>query len=546
MYHAMMCMSNERYTGTSAKVAKEEQIRAAKSFRESIDPVAEVNKIAKELGLDESYFVGSNGMVSQAYESIQLDERRNVTEKIQEKIVENNVNNQKTSASNSVVQRAKGSKIKPRYDRLFVAGMAVTLLTSMGFSAVKHAITGARGRAEITKDSGDFSISDSISDERVSDDVVILKDEPENVPQIMGENKTTKAKESEQEDDRVAYIVDFSDYYNKSQKEHIFEMIDNKIIDGIGFEIGASCIDYPFKIRTFDDEYIGTYVKDHIDNGELILKKSMGEIEWLEEYIVRADSSIPYYYSCALNDEEAEIEADCIEAVYKKLNKDLPDYNFKGRMAPIVIDIERSGDERMKVNGSDEEMQRAMEQRTDAVLHLIDCLQDRGVIDDRGVIIYGDLNRMEDHSHINWERLFSEIKERDIHLTKWGSRAFQTTFHSGIKYEDVYAFQEALMNTPENISYMKDYYDHLYPYLGDIAMQQIHLDQEMETSFTYEEYFDVNITTANTWKAIVSGKEINYEKNFIDRLEEASLTKVRDDLKNVQAEISDSPSVDER
>ena len=86
------------------------------------------------------------------------------------------------------------------------------------------------------------------------------------------------------------------------------------------------------------------------------------------------------------------------------------------------------------------------------------------------------------------------------------------------------------MNTSTNISYMKSNYDELQPYLKDVAIQQIHLGQTMKTSFTYPEEYDVNITTANTLDAIVHGDSIEFNKGFVDRIEDVRMQEVKKDL----------------
>lgn len=136
---------------------------------------------------------------------------------------------------------------------------------------------------------------------------------------------------------------------------------------------------------------------------------------------------------------------------------------------------------------------------------------------------------MKDKSQINWEKLFQGLQDRNINTVKWGTRALENTYKSNIEYKDVYDFRDSLMNTAINIDSMKKYYTELQPYLKDIAIQQIHLDQLMKTD-TYGEKYDVNITTQNTLYSIIRGDSISYDKGFIERIDEVRIQEIQKDL----------------
>ena len=538
-------MSNGRYTGPSAREAKEDRRAAASDTLDILyrSPEEIVNEIVAELGLGPEYLVGGNGRVSSGYASTSPAERAAATEQIQrelvgkcrERMVEKS--EQPRDQRKPQPQRKNGPRRRVRFDRIAVVGGVLTVLTLLGYGTVKSIITGVKGDPEIGGKLGnETSKSDSLTpgkDESSRESVEVIPDGGETSEESPYTAPNLRL-------DETAYVIDFMDYYNPSQKENINQMLDQGMIDGLGIRIGGSKMDYPFTIKNFTDEEINNDLNWFVETGRLELDHQYGlEVAQAEEFILKSPVTIPYYLTCAVNFEEAEIEATCIEATYKKMEKDMPGYDFKNRMAPITIDIEHCGDEK-SAKGEDYIAQiGAMNQRKEAVLHLIDCLREKGIIDERGVIIYGDLNRMKDQSQIDWDGLFQGLEDRNINTVKWGTRAIAATYNdpsdpdAAVKYDDIYAFKDALMNTATNISYMKKYYDKegdsLRPYLKDVAIQQIHLDQQMKTP-TYGEKYDVNITTLNTLDAIVHGYSIDYSKDFIDRIEEVRMKEVQKDL----------------
>lgn len=186
------------------------------------------------------------------------------------------------------------------------------------------------------------------------------------------------------QEDKISYVIDFMDYYNPSERAHIMEFIDKGIIDGLGIRIGGSKMDYPFTIKNFTNEEIKSSLQGYIDNGQVELDHEYGlRLESAEEFIEKAPVTIPYYLTCCINNQEAEIEADCIEATYSLLQEHLNEYDFDNRMAPITIDIEDCGDEKLATDEDYLSRIDAINQRTEAVLHLVDCLVENGVIDER-------------------------------------------------------------------------------------------------------------------------------------------------------------------
>ncbi len=302
-------------------------------------------------------------------------------------------------------------------------------------------------------------------------------------------------------------------------------------------ECGNSGYDYPFAIRNFDEPEIYEDMASY--ECDVFLSGKMGKINYMEKYMNIIDNTMLYYYTCCLTNEEAEIEAAYIKSVYDKLKEDMPNYDFSSRMLPIAIDIEESGSDREATNESYDIQSKVKSDRTKAILHLIDKLIENGVIDERGVIIYGDLNRMKCGDHIEWDTLFNGLEERNVNTVKWGTRAIDKTFESGIEYSNSENFAQNLMNDSTNIEYMKNEYGDLYPYLSDIAMQQIHLDQLIYNGTTWPEKYDVSITTKDTIEAIKNGEDISYESGFISRIEdvnEKSLTE-KNDVESLQGNL---------
>ncbi|MBR2704820.1 MAG: hypothetical protein IKE91_05055 [Clostridia bacterium] len=525
-------MSNRRYTGPKARETMDARREAASDVYNLLyqDPEEIVNGIMRDIGLDERYYVGNNGRVSPEYSSTTPEERARASEQIQRELIDRCTTRleETTRRRNQQPQKKSGPRRRVRVDRVAVVGLVATLLGCMGFSIGQTIISGARGDTKIEGLAKEES--------SVSDSITPGKEESSEVTPDVG---TNPYQGSTVETDRIAYVVDFMDYYNDSERDHIMQLLNAGMIDGLGIRVGGSKADYPFTIKDFVDEDINSELQWYVDTGRVELDHQYGqELAWAESFITEAPITIPYYYTCAVNFEEAEIEAACIDATYKKMQKDMPGYDFKNRMAPITIDIEYCGDEKQALNEDYLTQIGAKNERTQAVLHLIDVLAERGVIDERGVIIYGDLNRMADESQINWDALFAGIEARNMNYVKWGTRAIRDTFDNKIEYNDIYAFRDGLLNTSTNIAYMKSNYKNLLPYLDDIAIQQIHLDQKMKTN-TYGEAYDINITTANTLQAIVRGESINYDKGFIDRIEDVRMQEVRRELQQGDSQVEE-------
>lgn len=533
-------MSNSRYMGPKVRETMDARREAAEDAYDilSRSPEDIVNEIISDLGLDERYRLGPDGRVGTDYRLTTPEERARASERIQSELIgryKREVERVEEPETQRQPQTKRKPKRKVRFDRIAAVSVVATILVSLGFAISKGIISGVRISQDIdgkTKD--DLSESETVIPGNGSSS----QDSSEIAPDIGGSDSTYEVPDLKT--DEISYVIDFMDYYNPSQRENINQMLDQGMIDGLGIRIGGSEEDYPFTIKDFTDEEINAPLQRYVDNGQLELDHDYGlELASAEEYILKAPVTIPYYLTCCINREEAAIEADCIEATYNLMYKDMQGYDFKDRMAPIAIDIEDCGEIKLAQNEDYLSRIGAMSQRADAVLYLIDTLREKGIIDERGVIIYGDLNRMKDKSQIDWKGLFQGLQERNINVVKWGTRAINATYNDPnypedtVEYENIYAFRDALMNTATNISYMKTEYDKsgdsLVPYLTDVAIQQIHLDQRMETD-TYGEKYDINITTQNTLDAIVHGNHIDYSKGFIDRIEDTRIQEVKSDL----------------
>ena len=530
-------MSNNRYTGPKAEATMAARREAARGAYDilSKSPEEIVNEIVSDLGLDDRYRLGSDGRVGTGYRLTTPEERASASARIQEELMRRGQEAAERTSQQSQ-KPPKKTRRRVRYDRIAVLGIAMTLIVSFGYAAAKEAIKGAKGDCGVEEISKSDSVVPETTRDEYDNNSTVATDI---VPDVNG-GLDSQYQVSDLSSDRISYVIDFMDYYNPSQRENINQMIDQGMIDGLGIRIGGSKEDYPFTIKDFTDEKINAPLQRFIDAGQLELDHRNGlELAQAEEYILKAPVTIPYYLTCCIDREEAAIEAECIEATYNLMYKDMQGYDFKGRMAPLAIDIEDCGEIKLAKNEDYLAKIGAMAQRTDAVLYLIDSLREKGIIDERGVIIYGDLNRMKDKTQIDWEGLFKGLDDRNINVVKWGTRAMNATYNDpnhpeeAVKYENVYTFRDALMNTATNISYMKtdygtDGYD-IGQYLTDIAIQQIHLDQQMETD-TYGEKYDINITTKNTLDAIVKGNHIDHSKGFIDKIEEVRMQEVRNDI----------------
>ena len=535
-------MSNNIYTGPKARETMAARREAAKDAYDilSKSPEEIVNDIVNELGLDERYRLGPDGRVGTGYKLTTPEERARASERIQEELIgrcKRGIEEKQESATQRQPQTKRKPKRKVRFDRLAAAALVIAILGTTGIAVSKQVISGVKGNPDIGEKTKDgLSVTDSI----IPEDEQGLQDSPEIVQDGYVGSGDSTYEVTDLKKDEISYVIDFMDYYNPSQRKNINQMLDQGMIDGLGIRIGGSKEDYPFTIKNFTDEEINAPLQRYVENGQLELDHEYGlELSSAEEYILKAPVTIPYYLTCCIDREEAAIEADCIEATYNLMYKDMQGYDFKGRMAPLAIDIEDCGEIKLAKNEDYLAKIGAMAQRTDAVLYLIDSLREKGIIDERGVIIYGDLNRMKDKSQIDWEGLFQGLQERNINVVKWGTRAMNATYNDpnhpeeAVKYENVYTFRDALMNTATNISYMKNEYDKngdsLVPYLTDVAIQQIHLDQQMETT-TYGEKYDINITTKNTLDAIVNGNHIDYSKGFINKIEDVRMQEVTNDI----------------
>ena len=279
-------------------------------------------------------------------------------------------------------------------------------------------------------------------------------------------------------------------------------------------------------------------------SGEVALSGNMGKMEDMEKYVNMAmdkDLSIGfYYYTCANTYREADMEAAYMKSFYNKLEKDIPQIK-DAKLMPVTIDIEDAGPEREGRYLSSDEAESIKERRTDAVRHLVSDLASNGVVDqNKGVIIYGDINRVAEHAHVNWENLYDGIEKDGTKVIQWGTRALPQTFDNEIRYTNTAAMIGDLMNDEINISYMKDAYKSKQEQLKEVAIMQIHLDEEIVNGANWSQMYDISQTTEKTLDAIVNGKEIDYGDGFVYKVEDIHNESKNKPIEYPMMDISDS------
>lgn len=322
-------------------------------------------------------------------------------------------------------------------------------------------------------------------------------------------------------DDKITYVVDFNEYANPDAEITIRELIDSGKVGALILKAGGTGYDYPFAIKNFDEEEIENEMSPYV--GEVVLSGNMGKMKDMEKYINMAmdkDLSVGFYYYTGANTyREADIEAAYMKSFYNKLEKDMPQIK-DAKLMPVTIDIEDAGPEREGKNLSDEQVESIKERRTDAVRHLVADLAKNGVVDQKkGVIIYGDINRVAEHTHVNWENLYDGIEKDGTKVIQWGTRALPQTFDNAITYTNTASMMGDLMNDEVNINYMKDAYKSKQEQLKEVAIMQIHLDEEITNGANWSQLYDISQTTEKTLDAIVNGEEIDYGDGFVYKIE---------------------------
>lgn len=354
----------------------------------------------------------------------------------------------------------------------------------------------------------------------VSNDKSYIEESDTNIEQLPTDENLSKAKSN---NDKITYVIDFNDFANPDAEITIKEMLDSNKVGALILKAGGTGYDYPFAIRNFDEEEIVNDMSPY--SGEVSLSGNMGKIEDLEKYVHMAmDKDIAvgfYYYTCANTYREADMEAAYIKSFYNKLEKDIPNLD-EAKLMPITIDIEDAGPEREGRNLSEDEIASIRGRRTDAVRHLVKDLSENGVVENsKGVIIYGDLNRVAEKTHVNWQNLYNGIEQDGTKVIQWGTRALPQTFDNAITYTSTSRMMGDLMDDKMNLSYMNEAYGNKYnDLLKQVAIMQIHLDEEITNGPNWSQMYDISQTSQNTIDAIVNGSEIDYGDGFVLRMNE--------------------------
>ena len=319
--------------------------------------------------------------------------------------------------------------------------------------------------------------------------------------------------------DRVTHVVDFINYENPKLDEIIADFNASGNVGAYEFECGMSGYDYPFTIRSFGDEEIINSMNEYA--GEVEITDKMGKMEDLERIIKQVNTYGFYYYTSANTSREAEIEASYIKAFFEKLRKDMPDCDISNTL-PFAIDIEENGLEREGELYTDRR-EELKSQRTDAVLYLIDKLLEYGVIDkEKGVTIYGDLNRMKDKSYVDWNKLFDTLEKKNIRTIKWGTRALESSYNNETIYKSTESMIKSFLDSQKNIEEAKRDYkeNYLLEYVGTVHMEQIYLDREIILDNRLQK-IDYSITTEDYIKYMMDPSYPAPKYDFFTTLEHA-------------------------
>lgn len=174
-------------------------------------------------------------------------------------------------------------------------------------------------------------------------------------PAISKQDSTNESK------DKITYLLDMSSYTTfDSFKFHVDDLIAHDCMGGVVLEIGKTLQKAEFaqkcmyESNTNESEGNGVSsnkklqdyyneINTHFVAGQNEKNKNFEKLEDIEkyiEYLVKNDVPVGfYYYSCAINLNEASAEAAYIYALEKKLYQDIPELK-NAKVLPITIDIE--------------------------------------------------------------------------------------------------------------------------------------------------------------------------------------------------------------
>ena len=506
-------MSKEKvYKGERAE--KRNSRDRARAIKEVTQIVSQLPDSDRKSILDE---INPNFNRKQRYElSEKLREERRMMENCDSG--KNNEEGRNNSKKSSKVETTKRKKVVPRFKLKKInlkkmpkmTNKAKALLVSLGLIGSGFALS-INGPVGAPRDGGDNKPPKGFQDD------ISTGGTPEVDPKI-------DVPISGIETDEVKYMIDFIDYGAPGVGDMIYDLMETDRVGAFIFECGSSKPNYPFSISSFSDVEVHN-AKTNYPEGTFT--GEMGSIVDLEYAIKSAKACGAevgiYQYTTANTNQEADIEADYIRAFFSKLKKDLPDLDTSD-MIPIAIDIEENGDKRMGLDLSSTERNILKENRTHAILHLIDRLIEDGVTSkEKGVTIYGDLNRIAEDSYVNWQKLFSTLEEKGIRTVRWNTRALNRTFDSGIEYEDADKLAIDLMHDDNNVYWMKEEYGNVgtIGYANDSHAIQAHLGQHIYSEDGTLHEIDVSVTTDKLIKDMIEPQGEELGGNFFDTVEEA-------------------------
>lgn len=523
---------SQKFYGPNAQNVHKEQTNSIKEIEKNglLFPDLALNQILDEMDMPR-YGESVEQWAARKYSLLPAEKKRVVSQKMTLKLHSLIAKKLNMGKKNNKQLNQQSQPLKSRRaQRISVTALGLTslILGAIGIpAAAKSIIRGVDRNAEKNYSyANDYEVpaeSETTGFIEKKQDGIAPNPDNEIVHNI-GNGQSTSGGESgdftaQHENDRVSYVFDISDYYHPTQRKNIFEFMERGLIDGLCVEIAKTEENYPFRVSTLKDDRIG----QNIDSSTILIDR-FGEPELLTSIMEKSPVTIPYMYTGAMDYKEAEEEATIVANTMKLLREDMQDdYDFNKRVGPLAIDIESCGELRIPSWSSDKETEKIRiaktKQRTDAIIHLIDELKNKGIIDQRGLIVYGGLGRMAEGSQVDWNKLFKSIEDRGIRYYIWATEYLEN--HMGKNYracENVDDFAELLLNSEENVDIMKQQY-HPYRSLFDkVALQQIHGNQTIRTNVGYMEAYDINITTYNTLCAIVNGRDLNPHENLIAQL----------------------------
>ncbi len=380
-------------------------------------------------------------------------------------------------------------------------------------------------------------VSSSIDEEQVRNSTEYL-----NIEHATNSNEqinNTQNNSSQEDSEEYDFAIDLSTY---SDFENFKAVVDSGKIKSAIFSIGTTNeynVNFGQQILPDDDneysKYNGTdnewkligpkvnQIKEKYDAHKLDNEESYSNthrnnnIKQLAEYVDYAvKKGIPvgfYYYSLAINTNEASAEAAYIKAVYDKLSADIPEFKDAKKL-PITIDIETA---------HCYERDNCPKERSQAVMELVRllgkgtnspdawCLDGHdpkngyGVID-KNFILYEDLNLTQ---FIDRDSIKDTLSKEGYNCYDWYTRQNDACFNGFnmgsymnlSTYINPNKVLDCINNNPD--------YNYKYDLVKDGEFFQVFLDQNIDMGSAGIAGYDINFAKKGVFDAMVEGKDID-------------------------------------